>query len=303
MLAEQLRAYPQPRADGRSCYRRARAVTRPSTTGFRAPQVRARIGKKPLVHTKWVPLLLFLWIDKSLRGITEHPDTGAPWRVGKGERHLPPAGWRRQRLAGCGKGGGLGRVWRTPAGLARVLSRAPAGLATECRARPAAPTTGRVAAVHYIFDSKLSNGSGGMEGFSSPTPAAGPSQDKSGDISRTTGRLSTAADRFRDLSPPDGQRQPPPTHRVGTQPSPLSRNGKIRLSTERGGAYYYDYVFIKTSRRKQEKSAGASVRAGRACIRVAGQTGESQGIGATGWARGLEIHAALLQGMGGPWRA
>lgn len=114
-----------------------------------------------------------------------------------------------------------------------------------------------------------------------------------GDIFRTSPRLSTRKGDSAYLSPPRGQRQPGATHRVGPRPSALSRNGNPQLSTGRGGAYYYDYVFIKTTKKKTgQQGCGPPGRAEPACTRRDADQGRRR------WGATADARTGPLRGAG-----
>lgn len=208
-----------------------------SATGFATIQVLGSVEEIGLVHRNGAPLLLLLCIDRTFNGITRNlraaenrpprslPDVTRARRKTKASR--PP--WEKKK----------GRERKRRKG--RTPRRPIDGLR---------PIHGR-----QISDLATSHGRGPL---SRQRAKKGGQGNKSVDISRTTGHLSTAKCDAPVLSPPPRQQEPGAAHKVHGIASPLIRNGKMQLSTVGGRAYYDYYGLIKTLRRRQKKPSPAA---------------------------------------------
>lgn len=193
-----------------------------SATGFDGTQVLGSIEEISLVHRKGAALLLLLCIYRTFNGITgtsAAPGFGAVGRVGwdvfgghKNGHGQASAGSPLAQKGICGA------LLATASGSTAPFGRTVRGWAAGF----------------------------GPEALEKRYP-----MNNLGDISGITGHLSTAKDALQVLSPSPRQRDRGSAHMVHGNASALIRQGKNQLSTKNSRAYYYDYVLIKTLRRRQ----------------------------------------------------
>lgn len=243
-----------------------------STTGFATIQVLGSVEEIGLVHRNGAPLLLLLCIDRTFNGITRNlraAENRPPRSLSEATRarrktkaSRPP--WEKKK--GRERKRRRGRTPRRPIdGLRPIHGRQVSDLAT----------------------------SPGRGLLSRQRAKKGSHRNKSVDISRTTGHLSTAKGDAPVLSPPPRQREPGAAHKVHGIASPLIRNGKMQLSTVGGRAYYDYYGLIKTLRRRQKKTVA------RGPPRMARRFGRTMRVAQEG-ARGLRHSGG--RGRGHPAR-
>lgn len=214
MAQEQHGTYPQNRSPGRSCSLFAPPLTRVRATGLARGQDPVAIEENALVHTKRRPLLLPLCIEITFRRITRQPGRAGSRRLGQ--------------LLRAGKGTGRKADGRARGGLIRRRS---------CRRADGAPARGgRSHEKVGAGETRLFAPGRRKSGWAEERPAAAPGvsfeasctpfRNNSGDISCTTGRLSTEKAAGSGLSPLAIRRQEGRAHRLVKHPSSSPDKGK-----------------------------------------------------------------------------
>ncbi len=213
MAQEQHGTYPQNRSPGRSCSLFAPPLTRVRATGLARGQDPVAIEENALVHTKRRPLLLPLCIEITFRRITRQPGRAGSRRLGQ--------------LLRAGKGTGRKADGRARGGLVRRRS-CPRADGAPARGGRSHEKVGAEEPRLFAPGRRKSGWAGKHQAAPGVSFEAScmSFRNNSGDISCTTGRLSTEKAAGSGLSPLAIPRQEGLAHRLVKHPSSSPDKGK-----------------------------------------------------------------------------